>query len=263
MGNRSTGSSPAGPVAVLEHGGSRWRVGRGQEITIGRSSACTIKLPDDTYLSRHMALLRVLDDCVLVYNKSQSKPFLMRPPVGADRIVEPGAAMTSLPFPRFDIVVVRGGGATVTIQVDASAVTQDSMFFGSTTLSESKATIGRPIRLTPAQLDIIIELCRPLLTRCGADARPATYKEIGERLGRGPMYVRNVISDVRREVRDRSAPGLTDWEDLAHWMILNRVVTERHLDRFQREDTRPLAVDCSAAPPEQPGREARVIGCEP
>ncbi len=235
MDSRVTGHSSPGPVVVLEYDGRRWRVSRDKEITIGRSAACGIKLPDDTYLSRHMASLRVLDDCVLVYNKSKSKPFALRPPAGEDRIIEPGAAMTSLPFPRFGIVVTRRGGATVTVQVDATAVTYDRKFFGHSTLSESKKTLGSPVRLTPAQMDIIVELCRPLLTRSGADARPATYKEIGERLGRGPNYVRNVISDVRRELSDRNEPGLTDWEDLARWMIHNRLVAESDLQGPRRE----------------------------
>ncbi|EFC86344.1 hypothetical protein [Parafrankia sp. EUN1f] len=229
MSNAAMGSSLPGPVVVLEHGGTRWRAGRGAEITVGRSSACTIKLPDDIYLSRHMASLRVLDDCVLVYNKSQSKPFSLRPPVGADRVIEPGAAVTSLPFSEFDIVLARQGGATATIHVDASAVTYDRRFFGASTLSESRATIGGPLQLTPAQRDIIVELCRPLLTRCGSDARPATYQEIGARLNLSPRYVRNVITDIRQELSRRGVPELTDWESLAHWMILNRVVTEHDL----------------------------------
>jgi hypothetical protein len=134
--------------------------------------------------------------------------------------------MTSLPFPKFGIVFARQGGATVTVQVDASAISYDRKFFGDATLSESKTTVAGSVQLTSAQLDIIVELCRPLLTKSGADARPATYKEIGERLGRDPKYIRNVISEVRRELSDRGEPGLTDWEDLARWMILNRVVTE-------------------------------------
>ncbi|WP_018505990.1 helix-turn-helix domain-containing protein [Parafrankia discariae] len=235
MGSHGTGRSP-GPVVVLEYCGRKWQVALGEEITVGRSGACAVKLPDDTYLSRHMASLRVLDDCVLVYNRSRSKPFCLRPPAGEDRIVEPGAAMTSLPFPRFDIVAARRGGATATVQVDASAVTHDRKSLGQETLAESRATLSRPVRLTPAQLDIIIELCRPLLTKSGADARPATYKEIGERLGRGPNYVRNVISDVRRELSDRDEPGLADWEDLARWMILNRLITERDIRRSRQPD---------------------------
>ncbi|SBW29156.1 hypothetical protein FDG2_6525 [Candidatus Protofrankia californiensis] len=193
-----------------------------------------------------MASLRVLDDCVLVYNRSQSKPFILRPPVGEDKIVEPGAAMTSLPFSRFGIVAVRRGGVTTTVQVDATAITYDRKFFGPTTLSRDMATVSGPVRLTPAQMDIIVELCRPLLTKSGADARPATYKEIGERLGRGPKYVRNVISDVRRELSDRNDAGLADWEDLARWMIINRLVTESDVRGLEREGASVAPSQCSS-----------------
>lgn len=238
VGEHGRGPSTPRPVVLLEHAGSRWQVGPGSEITIGRSSACGIKLPDDTYLSRHMASLRVLDDCVLVYNKSRSKPFSLRPPAGADRIVEPGAALTSLPFPVFDIVAARRGGATVTVRVDASAVTHDREIFGQATLSESRATITRPV-FTPAQRNILGELCRPLLTGSGPTARAATYNEIGDRLGLSSAYVRNVVTGIRQNIGDQDGLQLGTWEDLARWLVLNRVITE--LDLRGRARSRPAS----------------------
>jgi hypothetical protein len=63
--------------------------------------------------------------------------------------------------------------------------------------------------LTPAQRTALIGLCEPLLTRNGAGARPRSTAELTERLGRRkPIYVRNVIIEVRHRLADEGVPGL-------------------------------------------------------
>ncbi|MBO3753014.1 hypothetical protein J5X84_43815 [Streptosporangiaceae bacterium NEAU-GS5] len=81
-----------------------------------------MQLPDDEHLSRHAGSLIVLNDCVLIRNHSEHKPLVVRPSAGEDRVVEPGAATTSLSFPIFSIVFIGKGGSTVTVKVDARSL---------------------------------------------------------------------------------------------------------------------------------------------
>lgn len=236
------GRSPSEPVVVLRYGGGQWTIGRGETIEIGRSRHCEIQLPNDDFLSRRMASLEVLDSCVLMRNTSTRKPFVLRPPVGEDRTVEPGGGTTSSPFRTFRIVAAGRYDAAVSIEVDATAITADSGPSDGTT--RSPMTVGSPIEFTPAQRRILVELCRPLLTRSGVDARPATDREIGERLGLVPFYVRNVIQSVRRDLVSYGVPDIQPgppnransgprdhlrWQ-LARWATRNDVVTVGDVD---------------------------------
>lgn len=218
-----------------------WRLDPGTELTVGRSSACTVRLPHDAHLSRRAASLRRLADCVLVANLSRTKPLVLRPPVGADRIVEPGAATTSLPFAIFDIVLA-GAEQTVHITVDASTITPAPA--GGSAPTTSTATAAAPVHITPAQHRVLVELCRPLLDRSGPEARPATYAEIAGTLRLQASYVRNVVKDIRGQLAGYGVPGLDSAgperptrpnEDfrlaLAQWAWWSGLVTQADLDR--------------------------------
>ncbi|WP_018500773.1 FHA domain-containing protein [Parafrankia discariae] len=221
------------PALVLSYAGRRWALTRGESVSIGRASHCTIQLPDDDHISRCALSLRVLDDCVLIQNSSASKPAVLRPPVGEDRVLEPGAGTTSMPFRIFRIVVAGRGGVAIGVEADASALTPDLSVPDETT--RSCPTVTSPITFTAAQRRILVELCRPLLTRSGAAVRPADYEEIGQRLGLKPFHVRNVIKKLREELTGHGVPGLTDTEvaaardgfrwPLARWLVRNGLVS--------------------------------------
>jgi hypothetical protein len=128
--------------------------------------------------------------------------------VGEDRVVEPGAATTSLPYLEFGLVFVGRGGALVAVAVDAgslSPVQPDPR--GAVT--RTPATITSPIELTASQRRVLLALCEPLLTCTGAAASPPTYAQIGRRLGRQPQYTRNVIKSIRESLSGYGIPGLT------------------------------------------------------
>jgi hypothetical protein len=194
-------------VAVT-YGTGCWRLRPGDVLTLGRSPSCQVRLPDDDHLSRHAGTLRVLRDCVLVRNDSASKPLVLRPPAGEDRVVEPGAAITSLPYGRFAVVFSGRGGTPVQVDVDASTISHGFAARGAATATAGE-TVTAPVRFTPGQIRVLAALCSPLLTRTGSRAMPATYAQIAARLGLKPGYVRNVLKTVRESLSGHGIPGLT------------------------------------------------------
>jgi hypothetical protein len=195
-------------------------------------------LPDDDHLSRRAGSLRILDDCVLVRNESSRKPLVLRPPFGEDRVIESGAAITSLPYQTFDVLLTGTGGRVATIRVDAARLTPPP--YTGDTATTGPATRIEPIVLTGAQQRVLRALCSPLLCRSGAIAAPATYAEIGQCLGRQPQYIRNVVKSLRETLAGYGVEGLVRsggdaahedfrWE-LARWAIRSGWVTTADLD---------------------------------
>jgi len=194
-------------VATVSYHGRRWTLPAGKSLTLGRSRKCDVCLPEgDEQLSRRAAVLSALNDYILVRNVSTSKPFVLRPRVGEDQIVGPGAATTSLPHRTFSVVLA-GGLGEVEIKVDASAIAPQHPPAGGGTRSAN--TFTSPADLTAGQHRIAVALCRPLLTESGAAARPATYAEIAESLGLSPQHVRNVVRSIRDNLTGYGIPGLT------------------------------------------------------
>ncbi|MGI5272483.1 hypothetical protein ACQEUU_25230 [Nonomuraea sp. CA-218870] len=218
MNDAQAGGSPARDEAIfVAFGGEQWRVARGQSLTLGRSRACEVRLPDDEHLSRRAGSLIVLNDCVLIRNDSGSKPLVVRPPAGEDRVVEPGAAITSLPFSVFSVVFAGRVGSTVTVRVDARSLTPGPGRSGGEAATRTPATVTSPMELTRRQRLVLAALCEPLLVRAGPQAVPATYTQIGRRLGRQPQYVRNVVKSLRESLSGHGIPGLTrDDEAFSH-----------------------------------------------
>ncbi|MER5643712.1 hypothetical protein [Streptosporangium sp. NPDC002524] len=220
--------------------GDKWTVARGRLLTMGRSRACDVHLPDDEHLSRRAGSLLVLNDCVLVRNDSRHKPLVIRPPSGEDRVVEPGAAMTSLPFMVFSVVFTGRGGSTVTVRVDARSVTPSAGHHPGEVVTRAPETVTSPIVFTRVQRIVIAALCEPLLRRTGPRAVPATYAQIGRRLGRRPQYIRNVVKSLRESLAGHGVPGMTMDDEqavhddfrwaLARWAMRSAVVGAEDLD---------------------------------
>ncbi|MEU4835072.1 hypothetical protein [Streptosporangium sp. NPDC023615] len=239
---RTIGSSGPDGTVLVAFMGRQWRACPGQSLTVGRSATCDVRLPDDEHLSRRAGSLTVLDDCVLIRNDSRRKPLVVRPPAGEDRVVEPGAATTSLPFPIFSVVFAGRGGTVVTVSVDARSVTpsEDRRAGGSPTCSPR--TVAPPLALTRSQRIMLAALCEPLLMETGPRAVPATYAQIGRRLRRQPGYVRNVLKALRESLSGHGVPGLTADDDgaahddfrwaLARWAVRTGTVTTEELEEL-------------------------------
>ncbi|HST83683.1 MAG TPA: hypothetical protein VLL08_18265 [Kineosporiaceae bacterium] len=195
-------------VARVRYGGRVLSLAPGEDLSFGRGTACDIRLPQDDYISRRAGLLRGLEDCLLVRNDSASKPFVLRPPAGEDRLVEPGAATTSLPFQRFQVVLAGRGGVGVSLNIDVLGPQTSPERAPDSDADADGVTVTQPIELTGAQRRVLIELCEPMITRQGLHAVPATYAEIGESLSLSPRYVRNVLKGLRETLDGYGVPDL-------------------------------------------------------
>ncbi|MFI6630805.1 hypothetical protein ACIBI7_18195 [Nonomuraea fuscirosea] len=207
-------SSKPDETVLVAFDGDQWCISRGQSLTLGRSRTCDVHLPDDEHLSRRAGSLIVLNDCVLIRNDSHHKPLVVRPPAGEDRVVEPRAAITSLPFPIFNVVFAGRSGAAVTVRVDARSLTPNR---DDEVVTRAPKTVTSPMSLTRSQRLVLAALCEPLLVKAGPQAVPATYAQMGRRLGRQPQYVRNVVKSLRESLSGHGIPGLTtDDADIPH-----------------------------------------------
>jgi hypothetical protein len=236
------------PEIVVAHAARRATARRGETVTIGRGRGATVRLPADMMISRQAAELQVLHDCVLVVNVSESKSFVLRPPVGEDRVVEPKAATASLPFSTFQLLWEGRHSACYVVNVDATAITpRSSAADDEAAIRPSGTTITSPVAFTPAQRRVLIELCRPLVTESGAAAQPASYQQIGTRLARSPLYIRNLVKAIREELSDHGVAGLVNAESasaedfrwaLARWAVRNRIVTLEDVEEADRDRPR-------------------------
>jgi hypothetical protein len=90
--------------------------------------------------------------------------------------------------------------------------------------------------LSPAQYRLLVALCEPVLRPAAGDARPATYRQVGEVLGRQPGYVRNAFRQIRETLAGAGVPGLVQDDErigaeedfrlpLARWAVRTGTVT--------------------------------------
>lgn len=235
----------ATPYAVISFGSERSLLVLGDELTIGRGQTCDLRIahdPSDDHVSRLSATLRPLEDCVLVRNESSTKQLALRPLIGLQRLVEPGGATTSLPFDEFFLVITGRFGTEYAVHVDVRGLAagpprpagdQDT----------TRTVSAPPVDLNPAQRRLLAALCEPMLTRTGPRASPATYRQIGQRVGRRPTYVRTVLKRLREQLSAQGVAAMVAYtvqkgpEDfrlpLATWAINSGVITEadvRELD---------------------------------
>lgn len=227
--------SSADPYAMVTYQSVRRILPLGKEITIGRGAGAGIRIADqpvDEHVSRLSASLRTLQDCVLVQNRSSSKQLVLRPLVGAERPVEPGAASTSMPFTEFFVVVTGRFGREYSVHVDVRDLSPN---LPRPVVDPLETVDGVPIDLSPQQRQLLAALCEPLLTRTGARATPATYREVATRVGKSPGHARTVLRRLREELASQGVASLVAYnlekvyEDfrpaLARWAINSGTIT--------------------------------------
>jgi len=193
-------------VTLVRYGNDVWELPPGGTLTFGRGSDCDIRLADDQHLSRRAGALLGQDGYLVIRNDSTSKPIVLRPPAGEDRVIEPAAATTSLPLRHFDLVLYAAGGVPVVLTVDAGPPPPAPDWLP----GGAASTVTAPITLSPTQRRVLLALCEPMLTLRGPAARPATYAEIGQRLDLKPGYVRNVVKALRESLTGHGLTGLSE-----------------------------------------------------
>jgi hypothetical protein len=226
-------------VALIRYGNEAWQVHPGDVLTFGRGPGCDIRLADDQHLSRRAGALLGQDGYLVIRNDSTSKPIVLRPPIGEDRVIEPAAATTSLPLRCFDLILYGAGAVPVVLTVDAGPPPTAPDWQPGGTAS----TVTAPITLSPTQRRVLLALCEPMLTLRGPAARPATYAEIGQRLDLKPGYVRNVVKTLRESLTGHGLAGLSeDAQDaavddfrraLAQWAVRSSWVSPDQLSELE------------------------------
>jgi hypothetical protein len=139
------------------------------------------------------------------------------------------------------VVVVGGYGRRYELAVDAHRLEPPAH------VPERPADPGTPPTmaaaeglLTPAQHRLLVALCEPVLRPGAGGVRPATYRQVGELLGRQPGYVRNAFRQIRETLAGVGVPGLVqddgrhNAEDdfrlpLANWAVRTATVTTADL----------------------------------
>jgi hypothetical protein len=236
------------PYAVVSFGADRRLLVLGRELTIGRAHSCDLRIadnPSDDHVSRLSATVRTLEDCVLVRNESGSKPLALRPLVGSERVIGPREATTSLPHAEFFLVATGRFGAEYGVHIDVRDLISQAEPAGGD--SQTPQTVsGPPISPSDAQRRMLAALCEPLLTRTGPKASPATYRQIGERVGRRPDYVRTVLKRLREQLAAQGVASLVGFsldqvsEDfrlpLAMWAIHSGTISAADLAGLDHED---------------------------
>jgi hypothetical protein len=235
------------PYAVISFGTDRRLLVLGRELTVGRGQACDLRIadnPSDDHVSRLAATVRTLDDCVLVRNESGSKQLALRPLVGKERLIGPREATTSLPYLEFFLIATGRFGTEYAVHVDVRDLAADPPLVGSD--QETPTTVSAPaITLTEVQRQLLAALCEPLLTKTGPRASPATYRQIGVRVGRRPDYVRGVLKRLREQLAAQGVAALVAFsldqvsEDfrlpLAMWAIHSGTITAEDLVRLDSD----------------------------
>jgi hypothetical protein len=229
------------PYALVSVLGARRLLVLDHEITIGRARSCDLRIADnpmDDHVSRLAATLRALEDCVLIRNESTSKQISLRPLVGTERPIGPREATTSLPHLQFSVVVIGKFGTEYAIHVDVRGLAPGPRRPGLD--AQTPKTVSSPAaNLTPAQRRLLAALCEPLLTRAGPHASPATYRQIGQRVGLRPGYVRNVLKQLREQLAGQGVAAMVAFridqvhEDfrlpLAMWALHSGTITAADL----------------------------------
>jgi hypothetical protein len=229
------------PYAVISFGSDRRLLVLGRELTVGRGQTCDLRIadnPSDDHVSRIAATVRTLEDCVLVRNESATKQLALRPLVGKERLIGPREATTSLPHSEFFLIATGRFGTEYAVHVDVRDLTQDAQPPGADPETSTTVSVP-PISPTDVQRQLLAALCEPLLTRTGPRASPATYRQIGERVGRRPDYVRNVLKRLREQLAAQGVAALVAFnldhvsEDfrlpLAMWAIHSGTITTADL----------------------------------
>jgi hypothetical protein len=206
----STPQPTAAADAIVTYEGRTFRLARGGFLRFGRGSEYEVVLPNDFHLSRFAGSVTVLGDCLLIRNHSSTKPLLLRPPVGEDSVVEPGAAMASLPHDRLQILLVGAAGRISTLHLDVTAMSppHGPGAYNARGACREQKTLTVPFTLTEPQKRVVRALCAPMISGRGAGAAPATYQEIGEALQLSPRYVRNIIQALRETLTGHGVPDL-------------------------------------------------------
>lgn len=219
---------------VVRSGTRRWALRPGDEITFGRGEDRDVRIghdPVDDFVSREAGSVTGLRDGVLIRNTSRTQTLRFLAMPGPELSIRPGMAVGSMPFEQVRIDVPGRYGAEYTLQIDARGMLRPPDLGESDPSAREDGRVTRygATRVSDRERRLLAALCEPVLLLAGS--RPASYREIAERLGgttpasvrTGLDRLRNRLSDVDGIPRLRADDEASDpqgyLQALAHWAI--------------------------------------------
>jgi hypothetical protein len=229
-------TEPAEPpaVALVLHEDERLSLAEGESLSVGRQSGCDLRIgsvdrgPEDLGVSRRAATISHAQGRLWVRNDSTTLPVYVRPSLGQECVLERRGDMVSFAEPVVD-VALEGQIKLYRIRIElpfAAGVTADA---GPATVAP--ATRSR-LPLTDRERRLLVALCEPLLRGAARAARPASYKEVAERVGLSDHTVRNALDALRERLIAIGIPGMVgpDAKDnLARYAVRSGSVTPADL----------------------------------
>jgi hypothetical protein len=232
------------PSAVVTFLDGEWLLRDGESLSFGRQSSCALRVgnadspgPEDLGVSRRSGTLIHARGSLWVRNDSATQPLYVHSPVRGEQVLELRGDMLSLAEPRLE-VVLKGRVLTHRISVEleparlVDGVEDDAP-------GTSPPTVVT-LQLSDRERRHLAAVCEPLLTRTGADVRPATYAEAAARLGLARNTVRNSLDGLRRRLFDAGVPGMDspDAKDtLARYAVRSHTIAWVDLELLERRST--------------------------
>jgi DNA-binding CsgD family transcriptional regulator len=225
-------------TALISYQKLRWALAEGESLSIGRRSTCDICIgspdpgPEDLGVSRHAATLSHAQGRIWIRNDSTSLPVFVRPAIGQECVLESRGDMVSIAGSVIDVVLEGQIRAyRLTIELPETITPEDAA--GPTTLApETRAALP----LKPRERRLLTALCEPLLTASGHEARPASYRQMADRLGLSDHTVRNALNALREQLLSVGIPGMIGPEakdNLARYAVRSGSVTPADLELLQ------------------------------
>jgi hypothetical protein len=238
----ASGSSPDAPVrpgsARVSHQDHGWTVGEGESLSVGRQSTSDIRIgspdpgPEDLGVSRRAATLSYAQGRIWIRNDSTSLPVFVRPAVGQEHVLESRGDMVSVAGSRVE-VAFEGQIRTYRVEIELHGeVTAEDAQGPETAAPATQAALP----LTERERRLLAALCEPLLTGSGREARPASYRQVAERLGLSDHTVRNALDALREQLLNIGIPGMIGAEakdNLARYAVRSGSVTPSDLELLE------------------------------
>ena len=232
--------------AVVRFLGQRWILSDGDTVSVGRQSTCDIRVgstepgPEDLGVSRRAASLIHAGGRIWVRNESNSLPVFVRPAVGHGYVLERRGDTVSLSGSEVE-VVLEGQIMAYRLTVQLPSGLNDGESDGPATVAPATRST---LPLTSRERKLLTALCEPLLTPSGRESRPASYREVADRLGLSDHTVRNALDALRERLISIGIPGMvgSDAKDnLAYYAVRSGSVTPADLALLARGTPEPDA----------------------
>jgi hypothetical protein len=185
-------------------------IAEGQTLSIGRDARCDVCIggesdgPEDLGISRRAISVTYAQGRVWVTNDSSTQPVRIRRSVGSEHVLSHRGDVVSMVDKSLELLLEG--------QVYSYSITVESHGPPSPLAAEEVESTAPPTQsllpLDQRERRLVAALCEPLLTPSGVEVRPATYKEIGYRLGVQPHTVRNELDVLRARLGNLGFPGM-------------------------------------------------------